>query len=151
MDEGGVASAIHPLGRVAVDEQLNRYFSSESGEDFAAGMMRPDLETYLPGDILTKVDRTSMAVSLEARVPLLDYELVDFALHIPGSLRVTSGETKRLFRRAIQGIVPDFVLSRPKKASRFLSRTGFAAPCATGSRRCERRPRRWSPTLTGTR
>jgi len=122
VDEGGVASAIHPLGRVAVDEQLNRYFSSELGEDFAAAMMRVDLETYLPGDILTKVDRTSMAVSLEARVPLLDYELVDFALRIPGSLRVTSGETKRLFRRAIQGIVPDFVLSCPKK--------GFAVPLA---------------------
>jgi asparagine synthase (glutamine-hydrolysing) len=122
VDEGGVASAIHPLGRVAVDEQLNRYFSSELGEDFAAAMMRVDLESYLPGDILTKVDRTSMAVSLEARVPLLDYELVDFALRMPGSLRVTSGETKRLFRRAIQGIVPNFVLSGPKK--------GFAVPLA---------------------
>jgi asparagine synthase (glutamine-hydrolysing) len=122
VDEGGVASAIHPLGRVAVDEQLNRYFSSELGEDFAAAMMRVDLETYLPGDILTKVDRTSMAVSLEARVPLLDYELVDFALRMPGSLRVTPGETKRLYRRAIQGIVPDIVLSRPKG--------GFAVPLA---------------------
>jgi asparagine synthase (glutamine-hydrolysing) len=78
-------------------------------------MMQLDLETYLPGDILTKVDRTSMAVSLEARVPLLDVGLVDFALRIPGILRVTASESKRLFRRAIKGLVPESVLSRPKQ------------------------------------
>ncbi len=122
VDEGGVASAWHPLGRRAVDEQLNRFVSEEEAEDFAALMMRLDLETYLPGDILTKVDRTSMAVSLEARVPLLDFDLVDFALRIPGDLRVTAAESKRLFRRALRGIVPDFVLSGPKR--------GFAVPLA---------------------
>jgi asparagine synthase (glutamine-hydrolysing) len=82
--------------------------------------MQLDIDTYLPGDILAKVDRTSMAVSLEARVPFLDFDLVDFALQIPGRLRVTAGESKRLFRRAIQGIVPVAVLSRPKR--------GFAVP-----------------------
>jgi asparagine synthase (glutamine-hydrolysing) len=56
-----------------------------------------------------------MAVSLEARVPLLDFDLLDFALRIPGELRVTAGESKRLFRRAIKGIVPESVLSRPKQ------------------------------------
>jgi hypothetical protein len=56
-----------------------------------------------------------MAVSLEARVPLLDFELVDFAMSLPGQLRVTAAESKRLFRRAITGIVPDFVLARPKQ------------------------------------
>src|SRR5262249_57933950 len=79
-------------------------------------------QTYLPGDILTKVDRTSMAVSLEARVPLLDSDLVDFALRIPGDLRVTAAESKRLFRRAIRGIVTDLVLTAPKR--------GFAVPLA---------------------
>ncbi len=122
VDEGGVASAWHPLGRRTVDEQLHRFVSQEEAEDFAALMMRLDLETYLPGDILTKVDRTSMAVSLEARVPLLDCDLVDFALRIPGDLRVTAAESKRLFRRALRGIVPDFVLSAPKR--------GFAVPLA---------------------
>ena len=122
VDEGGVASAWHPAGRRTVDEQLNRFLSADEAEDFAAAMMRLDLETYLPGDILTKVDRTSMAVSLEARVPLLDFDLVEFALRIPGDLRVTSGESKRLFRRAIRGIVPDFVLAAPKR--------GFAVPLA---------------------
>ena len=90
VDEGGVASRWHPAGRRTIDEQLNRFTSAEEAEDFAALMMRLDLETYLPGDILTKVDRTSMAVSLEARVPLLDFDLVDFALRIPGDLRVTA-------------------------------------------------------------
>lgn len=122
VDEGGVASAWHPAGRRTVDEQLNRFMSAEESEDFAAAMMRLDLETYLPGDILTKVDRTSMAVSLEARVPLLDFDLVDFALRIPGDLRVTAAESKRLFRQAIRGIVPDFVLARPKR--------GFSMPLA---------------------
>jgi asparagine synthase (glutamine-hydrolysing) len=122
VDEGGVASAWHPAGRRTVDEQLNRFLSAEDAEDFAAAMMRLDLETYLAGDILTKVDRTSMAVSLEARVPLLDFDLVEFALRIPGDLRVTAGESKRLFRRAIRGIVPDFVLTAPKR--------GFAVPLA---------------------
>ena len=56
-----------------------------------------------------------MAVSLEARVPLLDAGLVDLALRIPGYWRVTADESKRLFRRAIKGIVPDSVLSRPKQ------------------------------------
>jgi asparagine synthase (glutamine-hydrolysing) len=121
-DEGGVASASHPAGQRTVDEQLNQFVSADEAEDFAALMMRLDLQTYLPGDILTKVDRTSMAVSLEARVPLLDFDLVDFALRIPGELRVTAAESKRLFRRAIRGIVPDFVLSGPKR--------GFAVPLA---------------------
>jgi asparagine synthase (glutamine-hydrolysing) len=122
VDEGGVASAWHPAGRRTVEEQLNCFVSADEAEDFAALMMRLDLNTYLPGDILTKVDRTSMAVSLEARVPLLDYDLVDFALRIPGDLSVTPAESKRLYRRAIRGIVPDFVLTAPKR--------GFAVPLA---------------------
>jgi asparagine synthase (glutamine-hydrolysing) len=122
VDEGGVASAWHPAARRTVDEQLSHFVSAEEAQDFAALMMRLDLQTYLPGDILTKVDRTSMAVSLEARVPLLDFDLVDFALRIPGNLRVTAQESKRLFRRAIHGVVPDFILSGPKR--------GFSVPLA---------------------
>ena len=122
VDEGGVASALHQGGRLRIEEQLERYFSDARTDDFAAAMMRVDFESYLPGDILTKVDRTSMAVSLEARVPLLDFELVDFALSLPGSLRVTGTESKRLFRKAIRGIVPDSVLTRPKR--------GFEIPLA---------------------
>jgi asparagine synthase (glutamine-hydrolysing) len=114
IDEGGVALARHPGACTHVNDQLARYADAHLSADFAASMMRIDLENYLPGDILTKVDRASMAVSLEARVPLLDFDLIDYALAVPGDLRVNAHETKRLFRRAIRGIVPDFVLSRPK-------------------------------------
>jgi asparagine synthetase B (glutamine-hydrolysing) len=115
LDEGGVARADQPGGSARVADQLREHVCQELGDDFAAAMMQVDFETYLPGDILTKVDRTSMAVSLEARVPLLDFDLVDFAMTIPGRLRVTADESKRLFRRAIRGIVPNSVLSRPKR------------------------------------
>ncbi len=115
LDEGGVGRKDQPGATVFVGDQLLDHISSKLGDDFAAAMMQVDLETYLPGDILTKVDRTSMAVSLEARVPLLDFDLVDFALQIPGKSRVTVNESKRLFRRAIKGIVPESVLSRPKQ------------------------------------
>jgi asparagine synthase (glutamine-hydrolysing) len=115
LDEGGIARDDQPGGAVFAGDQLRDRVSSQLGDDFAAAMMQADVENYLPGDILTKVDRTSMAVSLEARVPLLDFDLVDFALQIPGKLRVTANESKRLFRRAIKGIVPESVLSRPKQ------------------------------------
>src|SRR5882724_6868642 len=60
-----------------------------------------DSKTYLPGDILTKVDRMSMAVFLEARAPLLDHKLLDFVTHIPASLKLAGLETKHLLKRAI--------------------------------------------------
>lgn len=115
VDEGGAGSASQPGGLTTIDDQLKEWFATDLGHDYAAAMMMADFETYLPGDILTKVDRTSMAVSLEARVPLLDFDLVDFAMALPGHLRVTQTESKRLFRRAIRGLVPDAVLMRPKR------------------------------------
>ena len=70
-----------------------------------------DLKTYLPGDILTKVDRMSMANSLEARVPLLDHPLVEFACSLPPDLRFRGGTTKYLLKRALAGRVPADVLT----------------------------------------
>jgi asparagine synthase (glutamine-hydrolysing) len=79
-----------------------------------------DLKSYLPLDILTKVDRMSMAHSLEARVPLLDHKLVEFAATIPPHLSLNGNGGKDLFRRAMRTILPDDVLDRPKH--------GFAVP-----------------------
>src|SRR5882724_9198774 len=79
-----------------------------------------DSKTYLPGDIMTKVDRMSMAVSLEARAPLLDHKLIDFVTRIPASLKLAGLETKHLFKRAVADIVPEEILNRPKQ--------GFGVP-----------------------
>jgi asparagine synthase (glutamine-hydrolysing) len=78
------------------------------------------MATYLPGDILTKVDRASMAVSLEARVPLLDHPLVEFALSLPDGLKLRDGTGKWVLREAIRGLVPPLVLEKRKQ--------GFAVP-----------------------
>jgi asparagine synthase (glutamine-hydrolysing) len=79
-----------------------------------------DSKTYLPADILTKVDRMSMAASLEARVPLLDHELIEFVTQIPSSLKMKGFETKYIFKKAMEGIVPPEILYREKQ--------GFGVP-----------------------
>ena len=79
-----------------------------------------DSKTYLPGDILTKVDRMSMAVSLEARAPLLDHKLIDFVTKIPASLKLVGDETKHILKRAVSDWVPAEILNRPKQ--------GFGVP-----------------------
>jgi len=73
-----------------------------------------DLKIWLPGDILTKVDRTSMAVSLEAREPLLDHRLVEFAATLPVKLRIRGGQGKWLMKKALEATLPHDTLYRPK-------------------------------------
>jgi len=82
-----------------------------------------DLKHYLPLDILTKVDRMSMAHSIEARVPLLDHKLVEFAATIPPDMQIRNGRTKHLFKSAMKGTVGDDILDRPKH--------GFGVPLSS--------------------
>ncbi|MXP25331.1 amidotransferase 1, exosortase A system-associated [Altererythrobacter indicus] len=79
-----------------------------------------DLKFWLPGDILTKTDRTSMAVSLEAREPLLDYRLVEFGARLPDRMRVRGSQGKWLMKQAMREHLPDNILFRPKQ--------GFVTP-----------------------
>jgi asparagine synthase (glutamine-hydrolysing) len=128
LSEGGIVRASTPGGAIKIADQLHDLIPDNATADFAAAMMHVDFRSYLPGDILTKVDRTSMAVSLEARVPFLDVDLVEFAMRLPGDMRVTSQATKRLFRRAISTIVPEFVLSKPKQGFDIPLKEWFRGP-----------------------
>ncbi len=100
-------------------EQLMREAPARSGLDRA---QYADLKFWLPGDILTKVDRTSMAVSLEAREPLLDHRLVEFAATLPEGLRIRKGQGKWLMKHTMRRYLPDDILYRPKQ--------GFVTPIA---------------------
>ncbi|MDE1915542.1 MAG: amidotransferase 1, exosortase A system-associated [Sphingomonadales bacterium] len=81
-----------------------------------------DLKFWLPGDILTKVDRASMAVGLEAREPLLDHRLIEFAARLPEPMRIRGMQGKWLMKQAMRPNLPDDILFRPKQ--------GFVTPIA---------------------
>jgi asparagine synthase (glutamine-hydrolysing) len=104
-----------------------------------------DFKHWLPGDILTKTDRTSMAVSLEAREPLLDYRLIEFAARLPVRMRLRGGEGKWLMKRALEPFLPREVLYRPKM--------GFVTPISAwfrGALAEDAAALARSPTLAGT-
>ena len=90
------------------------------GSHWLTQLQNLDINNYLPLDILTKVDRMSMAHSIETRVPLLDHKLAEFAATIPPELNLRGGTTKYILKQAMRGILPDHIIDRPKR--------GFAVP-----------------------
>ena len=94
-----------------------------------------DLKFWLPGDILTKVDRASMAVSLEAREPLLDHRLIEFAAGLPEGLRLRRGEGKWLLKKTMRRYLPDDILYRPKQGFVTPLAEWFRGPLAGAARR----------------
>jgi asparagine synthase (glutamine-hydrolysing) len=107
-------------GQASASERLFRQIAKAAPVNEIDRLLYLDSKTYLPGDILTKVDRMTMANSLEARVPLLDHELIELAARIPADLKMRDLETKYILKRAMGGVVPDEILYRKKQ--------GFGVP-----------------------
>ncbi|MCL6459459.1 MAG: asparagine synthase C-terminal domain-containing protein, partial [Gorillibacterium sp.] len=99
------------------------YYNKTRHLDPATRMQYIDMNLWLPGDILMKADKMTMAHSLELRVPFLDKELFELARKIPVKYRLAGGTTKYIFRKAMEGVIPDFILNRPK--------LGFPVPMKT--------------------
>ncbi len=108
------------LGAWEAERYFRRPFRRLAGLPFADQMMAFDFETYLPEDCLTKVDRMSMAHSIESRVPLLDHCVVDFAASLPADLKIRHGVRKYLLKQLAYRLVPRPLLDRPKQ--------GFGVP-----------------------
>jgi len=119
-----LSNSTSPCSNVLYAQEPATIFSdavnSEDSFDLYQLMSLVDLITYLPDDILVKVDRASMAVSLEARVPLLDHRVVEFAARIPTALKVRTGKGKLLLRQVLKRYIPEELIERPK--------AGFAVP-----------------------
>jgi asparagine synthase (glutamine-hydrolysing) len=103
-------------------EVMRRYAANAPVSDALSLSQYLDMKVYLPGDILTKVDRTSMAHSLEVRVPLLDHEFVEWVAQLPADLKLRKGISKYIFKKAFESRLSDKILYRPKM--------GFAIPLA---------------------
>ena len=121
---------LNALGGHVAEDRYVRAYEEAPAEDPLSSAQYADLKIWLPGDILTKVDRTSMAVSLEAREPLLDHRLVEFAARLPAQMRLRRGTGKWLMKRALAGRLPDEILHRRKMG--FVTPVGawFRGPLA---------------------
>ncbi|HJR58578.1 MAG TPA: asparagine synthase (glutamine-hydrolyzing) [Vicinamibacterales bacterium] len=108
------------LGGASAEATLGRRFTRFSALPPHSRMMRFDFETYLPEDVLTKVDRMSMAHSIESRVPLLDNEVIDFAASLPAHFKIHEGRRKHVLKEAVKGLLPPGILDRRKQ--------GFGVP-----------------------
>src|ERR1043166_3780986 len=108
------------LSAVGPERRAMKIFDRYAHPPWASQMMRFDIETYLPEDILTKVDRTSMAHSIESRVPLLDNDVIDFALTLPASMKIRNGRRKHVLKEVAARYLPAGLIDRRKQ--------GFGVP-----------------------
>jgi asparagine synthase (glutamine-hydrolysing) len=104
-------------------EVMRGHAANAPASDPLSTLQYLDLKTYLPGDILTKVDRASMAHALEVRVPLLDHQLVEWISGLPPSLKLQGSEGKYIFKKSLEPHLPHDILYRRKM--------GFSVPLAS--------------------
>lgn len=115
-------------------ESLRAAFEQADGPTRLDTLQHVDLQTYLPDDLLTKVDRASMAHAVEVRSPFLDHRLVEFAARIPAKYKYRRGTKKWLLKRSCQDLLPDAVSNRPKQGFGIPVHEWFRGPLRTTAR-----------------
>ena len=128
-------AALRGMGGHRAEDRYVETMRTAPARDALDRAQYADIKHWLPGDILTKVDRTSMDVSLEAREPLLDHQLVEFCATLPVGLRLHRGEGKWLLKRAMEPILPREILYRPKMGFVTPVSAWFRGPLATEAER----------------
>lgn len=113
---GGNALSSHSI----ISADLDRLLTAKPSADQLEQMIYVELKLRLPELLLMRVDKMTMATSVEARVPFLDHKLVEFAMGLPRDLKYRNGETKYILKRALEGVVPERIINRKKK--------GFGVP-----------------------
>jgi len=121
--------ALYSAGMIEATKGVDPYrhhlahLQASRARSWEARMMEYDLKTYLPNDVMTKVDRMSMLASLEARAPLLDHHLVELAARIPSRLKLRRGIAKYILKQVVAPLLPSEVLTKQKQ--------GFSVPLET--------------------
>jgi len=111
---------LNRIGNYSSEADRIQMLNCSSSKDFVSRLEELDLLNYLPGDILTKVDRTSMQNSLETRVPILDHEFAELSFKIPSSMKMTGSEGKLVFKKMLKKYLPQNVMTHKKQ--------GFGVP-----------------------
>jgi asparagine synthase (glutamine-hydrolysing) len=120
-DEGELYERLIGTSALSPDRSLEREVAGGESDDMpslpdAVGrLIYRDMKGYLPGDILVKLDRATMAASLEGRCPFLDHRVVEFAWRLPTSVKVRNGEGKWLLRQVLRRYLPEPLFERPKQ------------------------------------
>ena len=113
-----------PMKRKCADyspfEHTRKYWNRLNGADHLTRMLYTDLKTSLPGGIMVKVDRMTMAHSIEVRAPFLDYEVIEFAARLPSSWKIKRLKKKYILKKVFSRILPQYILNRKKQ--------GFTVP-----------------------
>ena len=112
-DDGEKAKLLNPSAAQSgalVDES----FRAVPGDDYSTKMIYWELKNRLPELLLMRVDKMTMATSVEARVPFLDHKLVEFSMKIPWQLKIKNGETKYILKKAVEGLIPRNIIYRKK-------------------------------------